>query len=448
VNASGAQALGYAPAELEGKPLSTIFAKDQTEVAERTASEWDGVGISRFETTLVTKGSEYVPVFWSTRAFSDEEQAERTLSVFTDITEIRQAQQDLLASEEAARAILNAATESMILTDAWGYILDLNDTAAQRLGRPPEELRGEPVHRSASQDAVPATVAEAREGALFEVVETGAPARFEDEHADRTFDHNYYPIVGEDGRVTRLALFSRDVTAERRSEENALRAERLAAMGRVAASLAHEINNPLQAIRNNLELLQAFDLEPQERAERIRVSLEAIDRLSAASQRALQLRRTSRVERQTVPLRDPILSTLALMDGPLREANIRVAVDMPGEPVLVRAAEDQIVQVLVNLVVNAIDAIGRDGRLQVAVRGENGVALVEVCNNGPPFTEEEKAHLFDQHFTTKEGHVGLGLSVSHDIVSLHDGTIYADNLEAGQGVRFTISLPRVWGEAD
>jgi two-component system NtrC family sensor kinase len=448
VNENGARALGYTPAELRGQHLSAIFAEEQLEVADLTTRNQDATGGARYETTLMTRRSERVPVIWGTRVFSEEGDSDRTLSVFTDITELKETEQALLDSEETARAILNAATESMILTDSWGYILDLNETAAQRLGRPAEELVGAAVHGSASQGTVPPRVAEGREAALLNAVGSGTPARFEDGYADHTFDHNYYPISSEDGRVTRLALFSRDITAERLAEERAMRAERLAAMGRVAAALAHEINNPLQAIRNNLELLQAFDLDLQERAERIQVSLEAIERLSAASQRALHLRTTSPVERQVVPLRDPVQRTLSLMEGQLREADIRVAVDLAAEPVLVRVAVDQIVQVLVNVVVNAIDAIGCDGRLIVRVRGERKHGLIEVCNSGPPLTDEQSAHLFDAHFTTKEGHVGLGLSVSQDIIGLHGGTIRAENLSAGQGVRFTISLPRVRAEGD
>jgi len=277
-------------------------------------------------------------------------------------------------------------------------------------------------------------------------VKSGSPARFEDGYAGLMFDHNFYPIRGEDGSVARLALFSRDITAERLSEERAMRAERLAAMGRVAATLAHEINNPLQAIRSNLELLHSFDLGPQERQERIETSLEAIDRLSAASQRALQLRTTSPIDRDIVPLRDPVRQTLALMDETLRQANIGVTVDLPPDPVLVRIAVDQIVQVLVNLVVNTRDAINHDGRLLLRVRGEGQCAVLEVCNSGPPLTIEQSAHLFEPHFTTKEGHVGLGLSLSQDIIVLHGGTICAENLEADKGVRFTIRLPRTCAE--
>jgi PAS domain S-box-containing protein len=448
VNPSGARALGYTPAELRGRPLPTIFDEDQSQVAELTMMEGEDRGAARYETALTTRSSESLPVIWSARAFAEADRSERTLSVFTDITEMKQAEQALVASEEAARAVLNAATESMVLSDTSGHILDLNETAADRFGLQPEELLGVAVHAAMLQGRVPPEVLAARDKVLRDVAETGAPARFEDEYGDRVFDHNYYPIRGSDGRVARLALFSRDITAERRSEEQAMRAERLAAMGRVAASLAHEVNNPLQAIRNNLELLQAFDLSPRERQERLRVSLEAIDRLSAATQRALQLRTTSARDRQVVPLGDPVRRTLALMDGPLCEADISVTVDIPAEPVKVHVATDQLVQVLVNLVVNAIDAIGHHGSLEVAVRGEDEQAVVEVCNSGPPLTEEQSAQLFDPHFTTKEGHVGLGLSVSHDIIGLHGGTICADNLGAGLGVRFTIRLPRARAEED
>jgi PAS domain S-box-containing protein len=363
------------------------------------------------------------------------------MSVFTDISDLKRTEEALRTSEETARALLNAATESMMLTDGEGRILDLNKIAARRFGGKPEEMIGTTLADVMVRSEVPPELSEARAEAFRGAAESGTPTRFEDGYAGLMFDHNFYPIHGEDGTVNRLALFSRDRTAEKLAEERAMRAERLAAMGRVAATLAHEVNNPLQAIRSNLELLQAFDLDRDERRKRVDVGLEAIDRLLTATQRALQLRTTSLEDRETVPLRDPVRRTFVLMVGPLREADIAVTVDLPVEQVYVHVAVDQIVQVLINLVVNAIDAINTGGYLHVTVRGEEEYGVIEVSNSGPHFTVEQRTHLFDPHFTTKAGHVGIGLSLSQDIIGLHGGTICAENLDGKAGVQFTIRLP-------
>ncbi|MCJ7523291.1 MAG: PAS domain S-box protein, partial [Dehalococcoidia bacterium] len=139
------------------------------------------------------------------------------LASFRDITEQKQAEEALLESEEKGRALLNAPPDSAILIDRAGIILDLNRVAADRFGKTVDELIGVNIY-----DIVPPDVAKGRRAQARKVISSGMPTRFEDERAGIIFDSTYYPIFDARGKVTRLAIFARDIT-ERKQAAEALR---------------------------------------------------------------------------------------------------------------------------------------------------------------------------------------------------------------------------------
>lgn len=368
------------------------------------------------------------------------ENARLYTAVQRELNERKQAEEALRESEEMARAILNATTESVLLVDNQGTILALNQTAAHRLGKGEEELTG--LH---SQEVVAhglsATLVESRLAKIQEVLRSGSPARFEDERGETVFDTSVYPVFDAQGRINRVAIFARDVTARKRAEWRAAQAERLAVMGQLAAALAHEINNPLQAIRTNLELVQQFDLGLDEQRERLNIIRQEIERMAQISRRVLDFAHTPDDTRHPVSIAHLVRRTMSLVNKQLQLAHIRATVDCPDGLPLIFAAPEQITQVLLNLTVNAIEAMGDGGHLRITARAEGDVVTLAVTNAGPPIPEEHMERLFDPFFTTKPGGTGLGLSTCRSIVEQHGGKIRGENLEDGQGVTFTITLP-------
>jgi PAS domain S-box-containing protein len=375
------------------------------------------------------------------------EQVAQLYGAVQDITRRKEAEQALRQSEEMARAILNATTESVLLLDDHGAILDLNQTAAQRLGKGVDELVGLQPQDIVMRGLSPALV-KSRVNWVREVVRTGKPVRFEDRRGGIAFDTQMYPISSVQGKVTRLAVFARDVTAQREAERRAGKAERLAAMGQLAAGLAHELNNPLQAIRSNLELVQDFDLEPDEQKARLNVIQHEIKRLAGLSQDVLDFARPPDDTRYPISLASLMNRTLALVNKQLQLARIQVTTDFPADLPSLPAVPGQIAQVLLNMTVNAIEAIGDGGHLEVTAGVEGDMLALAMTNDGPPITEEHMEHIFEPFFTTKPGGTGLGLSICHSIIQQHDGTISVENLEDDGGVTFTVRLPIVWLSKD
>jgi len=355
---------------------------------------------------------------------------------FENIRLYEQARQ----SEGMTQAVLNAITESVLLIDPQGTILALNQTAAQRLGGSVAQLVGSRLH-DLPADVLPRPLLEARMAHVDEVVRSGKPVRFEDEREGRRFDHSLYPVLDAQGNTVYIVIFAQDITERKRAEQRAAHAERLAALGRLGAALAHEINNPLQGIQSNLELVTGFDLPPEERQERLALMRRELERLTDLTARLLRLARPAADTRYAVSVSQLVQRALALVGSQLHKARIQVTTELPADGPMIFAAADQIVQVLLNLFLNAIEAMPDGGHLHVTSRAEGDMVALTLTNDGPPIPPEHLGHLFEPFFTTKPGGTGLGLSLSHSIVEQHGGTIYVNNLESGRGVAFTITLP-------
>jgi PAS domain S-box-containing protein len=242
-----------------------------------------------------------------------------------------------------------------------------------------------------------------------------------------------------------VSVYTEDITKRKRMEQYLLRSERLAAMGYMAATLAHEIKNPLQAIQSHLELVADFDLQPNEREEYLRFCSQEIERLTGITERVLSFARPAPDTFHPTSIAHLMQRALAI-SKPLQHARVHVSTDIPADLPPVLVIPDQIIQVLLNLMINAIEAIQDTGHVHVTARvdqerKDKDMVVLTLTNDGPPIPPEHIEHIFDPFFTTKPGGVGLGLFASHHIVEQHGGMISVENLPDEQGVAFGIALP-------
>ncbi len=227
-----------------------------------------------------------------------------------------------------------------------------------------------------------------------------------------------------------LAVFLVDLSEQKRSEEVLRRTEKLAAAGRLAASIAHEINNPLEAITNCMYLLEKSDLDPSARAY-LRMAQGELDRVSHITTQTLRFyRQSTRAAATDIP--ELLDSVLALYEARIRNHEIEVVRDFDSVPPIM-AMDGEIRQVLANLIGNAVDAmIGAPGRRTLLLRarrrrmapgGEDGVALL-VVDTGSGMSPQTLKRIYEPFFSTKGiTGTGLGLWVSHEIISKHKGRI-------------------------
>ena len=243
------------------------------------------------------------------------------------------------------------------------------------------------------------------------------------------------------GRVVRIYGAGQDITERKRMERYVLRTERLAAMGHMAAALAHEIKNPLQSLQSHLELVLDFALEPDEREEYLRFCCQEIEHLTEITERVLGFARPASDTPYPASIVHLTQRVLALIGKPLQHARVQVTTDFPIDLPPVLVLPDRIIQVLLNLIINAIESIPDSGHVHIAARTAGDMLVLTLTNDGPPIPLEHIEHIFDPFFTTKPDGTGLGLFISHSIVGQHGGTISVENQRDNQGVTFTITLP-------
>lgn len=251
---------------------------------------------------------------------------------------------------------------------------------------------------------------------------------------------------GYEQSLARVLVTIEDTTEVKRLQAAMIRTERLAAMGQITAVLAHEVQNPLQAIYTNLELLQSGLLEPDEAEECLALSLSEVQRLREMTRNVLNLSSVQTQSFRAVSVQDVWRNAQHLLGEQIRSAGIEVSTDLPDDLPPVHGLTEQLSQVFINLALNAIDSMPQGGQMRIAGQAVGGAVEITVANDGPPIARAHLARLFDPFFTTKPGGAGLGLFVSHGIVQQHGGELSAANLPGGQGVCFTISLPAAAGQ--
>jgi len=348
-------------------------------------------------------------------------------------------------SENRARVLLEAASEGVIVVDAAGRIVSVNGRTAQMFGYGREELIGAPL-----EILVPARLRERHvhhRHAFFAEPRVRPMGRGLDLAGCRK-DGSEFPVEislsyvqTEDG-VQALGFVS-DITERLAAERAARQADRLAAIGRLAAGVAHEVNNPIGIIASRIELmlLEAQDngLPPAVVAD-LEVLHRHATRIAAIAQKLLSFARESPREHTRIDLNAIVREALLLFQrDPDHEAvQIHTALAEPLPAVVGDSGALQ--QVVLNIVQNSRQAIGERGEIAVTTLHEAGQVRVVVRDTGPGIAPDVLPKIFDPFFTTKADGTGLGLSITYGIVRDHHGTVDVES-RPGAGTTFTLSFP-------
>lgn len=236
----------------------------------------------------------------------------------------------------------------------------------------------------------------------------------------------------------------KDVSEYKLIEQNAYQNDKLAMLGKIAASIAHEIRNPLTSIRGFIQLLQPHLLQLG-KEEYARIILTEIDRANDIIYEFLNSSKPSAPLKQRAELVPLLKEVILLSDSEALMRNCSCQLEPTEEKLFVSIDIKQIKQVILNMVKNAFDAVeameqGRNGRIEVAVRRHGNYAEVSITDNGKGMDRQTMSRLFDPFFTTKESGTGLGLSVSYRIIHNHGGHIQLES-QVGEGTSFYIYLP-------
>ncbi|MCU0863979.1 MAG: PAS domain S-box protein [Planctomycetes bacterium] len=355
------------------------------------------------------------------------------------------------AASHAARwqAIVDTATEGIVTIDARGSIETCNGAAERMFGYPAADVIGHNVSM-----LMPQPYRDEHDGYLRRYLSTGEKRiiGIGREVIGRRRDGSEFPIdlsVGEGTSVGRrfFTAVIRDITDRKEMQTKLAQTERLAAVGELAAGVAHEINNPINTVINCAQLVQDGD----DAVSNCQVIIEESTRIADIVRDLLQFARDDRDRPQPTSLPEVVQRTLRLLGENWKRHGVTLQVDVPDHLPQVHARPQQIQQVLLNLLINAKDALlqgERDHRcVWLAAQVEGTGVVFTVRDNGPGIPGQLGERIFEPFVTTKRarGGTGLGLSISRSIVEGYGGTIRVDSAP-GQGATFRVWLPQAPAE--
>jgi len=224
-----------------------------------------------------------------------------------------------------------------------------------------------------------------------------------------------------------------------------MQSERLASLGQLAAGIGHEIRNPLGIISGSAETLLKQD-DPKTQREMVEYIVEESERINSMISNFLNFAKPKDPKLRNCDLADLLSRTLQLITPEARNHNVDIVSAIPSEPLLVMIDPEQIQQAIMNIALNALEAMPRGGRCNVAL-SKNGKdrVMIRLSDTGPGISKENIPRIFDPFFSTKDKGTGLGLSIAHTIVEKHGGTISV-SARPEKGTTFVINLPYESGD--
>jgi two-component system NtrC family sensor kinase len=367
----------------------------------------------------------------------------RYQGTLVDVTEKHALERQVRRQEEFRQHLLESFPDLILVLDLQGQYTFVSSRIGELLGFGPEHLLGKNV------DDVENTSPELAE--LYRAVATGESSRTSCEYGSRHHDGSWRtmlgmasPLLDAEGKPAGVIISVRDVTIEKRLEQQIIQSERLAAMGQMIGGFAHELNNPLTSILGMAELLQEGDASEGARKQ-IGVLQQQARRAAEIVQNLQYFARPPVPGRSQVDLNELVQRTVQMQAYPLRKSNITV--DFLPELAMppVEADPNQLMQVFLNLLLNAEQAIRESrekGTIRVRIGRKPDSVWIVFQDDGPGITPENLAHIFDPFFTTKRPGrgTGLGLSICKTVLREHGGNIEAASAPGG-GAVFTITLP-------
>lgn len=358
----------------------------------------------------------------------------------------RELYQDRLeVAEQQYRDIVEHSADAIITFNNDYEITSWNQGAEQIFGWNREELLGKSI-----KTIVPDELLEKRELECLEfgMHYNGQVSNYETERLNKQGQKVLVNLTesfmrNENDEIIGHSQILRDLTDLKIREEQIQQSERLATVGHMAAGVAHEVGNPLTAISSLVQLCQRKTDDPFIKDQLAKVR-DHIQRITKIVRDLVDFSRPSSLKTETMQLNSIIESAVGLLKHDARcrsvDFNLRLSSELPK----IKGVPDHIHQVLVNILLNAVDAMQETENPSIRIRTwqENKVAKIAITDYGKGIPEEEQNRIFEPFFTTKEvgSGTGLGLSVSHGIITKMGGTIEVDST-TGRGATFTITLP-------
>ena len=465
VNEAYCRMSGYTSEELVKLDVSSLDAFDSADAVSARVKRLMVYGSEFFEAYHRRKDGSLFPVEMSVTYVPSS--PARFVCFCRDISERKQWQLALQKKREDMQTILDSSPTVIFLKDCSNNFVHVNKAFEKLTGLKREELQGQSVSsvlpdlakKSWEDDSGIIETGKAKTDILYEIETPMGP---------RWFKTDKIPYKDVDGNIVGVVGFSVDITEsklaaekleninrelEKRVEERTrelkekhlqyLHAEKLSALGKLSASIAHEFNNPLQSVMTVLNGLKKRAIIDNEDRDLLDAAIEESNRMKNLIRSLQEFKRPSADKQAVTYVRESIKSLLLLHKNDFRNKRITVEQNYAEKLPKILAVPDQIKQVLLNLLANAADACQpQGGTITISTWAEKNKIAISIKDTGKGMEPDEMASLYQPFFTTKVGGKGngLGLAVSNSIIASHKGEIQVVS-EPGKGATFTVYLP-------
>ncbi len=466
-NKSAENIFGYTQEELSKIHVTQFYKEGEAKNIKKMiyGPEYGGPGrLVNYKVEIVDKYEQIIPILLSAALLYEEGQEVATVGYFKDMRELKRLQQELHTLFEFEHNLIQSSIDAIIASDSDGSIIVFNQQAEKLLGYSAYEM----IMKMSFNDLFPPAMLEELRKELVSD-EYGGENRlllFETYMTNKTGDkipvQLSATVMFDQGEEIGMVGFFRDLREIRKLEQQfddqtrLLHEHKMISLGRLSASVVHELNNPLAGILNYVRLMLkiikrgSLDQKNQEKFQRHLTLVESeTHRCSKIVSNLLAFSRKSELQLNDMNINELLDKCIQLSQHKLMLQNIQIKIDLDPDTPMVLGDFNQIQQCVINLIFNAIDAMSDGGTLTIISSFDPDKEMVEikVADTGYGIADEDLHQIFDPFYSTKtEGQgLGLGLSVVYGIIDRHKGTITVES-ELGKGTVFIISLPALKGE--
>ncbi|PEN47449.1 PAS domain-containing sensor histidine kinase [Bacillus wiedmannii] len=430
---------GYTAEEIIGNPnaLQLLYPDHNYRHQIQTKFLTCGKNFRDWEMHLTCKNGEIKTIMWSNISEQFPVTGYSYWAVGVDITHLKAIEDQLKQQTSELELIFKALPDLCFLTEADGTIIDYKAGSPSKFYVPAQAFMGKKFF-----EVLPSPVAQQFQEAIHQVKEKGTNVIVEypltiNGSVD-FFEARCLPLLHD-----KIMIIVRDITERKKTEELLNKSDTLAAIGQLAAGVAHEVRNPLTVIKG---FIQLFQINKEDQEKYFDLMLSEIERIEAILQEFLSIAKTDEINTEQKKIYQIYNNVVSLMNTKAIMTNIQVELYADNKDISIECSENQLKQVFINILQNSIEAMPDGGKITIHIKeiNDEGV-IIHVIDEGIGIPEDRIKRLGEPFYSTKEKGTGIGLMLSYKIIESHQGNISIMS-EVGVGTTVTIYLPKAQSE--
>ncbi|MGE7935463.1 ATP-binding protein [Bacillus paramycoides] len=430
---------GYTAEEIIGNPnaLQILYPDDNYRHQIQKKFLTCGKNFRDWEMHLTCKNGEVKTIMWSNISDQFPVIGFSYWAVGVDITHLKAIEEQLKQQTSELELIFKALPDLCFLTEADGTIIDYKAGSPTKFYVPAETFMGKKFY-----EVLPSPVAQQFREAIRQVKEKESTVIVEYPLALKGsidfFEARCLPLLHD-----KIMVIIRDITERKKTEELLNKSDTLAAIGQLAAGVAHEVRNPLTVIKG---FIQLFQINKEDQEKYFDLMLSEIERIEAILQEFLSIAKTDEIPTEKKNIYKIFENVVSLINTKAIMTNIQVELIADSSEIIIECSENQLKQVFINILQNSIEAMPDGGKISIHMKemNEDGI-IIDIVDAGIGIPEERIKRLGEPFYSTKEKGTGIGLMLSYKIIESHQGAISIMS-DVGVGTTVTIYLPKTQSE--